>query len=32
MVIDGLSLERLNESYKELKQKIILQDRLIEYI
>ena len=28
-VIDGLSLERLNESYKELKQKIILQDRLI---
>ncbi|CAX44482.1 GTP-binding protein, putative [Candida dubliniensis CD36] len=28
-VIDGLSLERLNESYQELKQKIILQDRLI---
>lgn len=28
-VIDGLALERLNESFKELKEKILLQDRLI---
>lgn len=27
-VIDSLSLERLNESYRELKEKVILQDRL----
>ncbi|KAG7662110.1 uncharacterized protein J8A68_004372 [[Candida] subhashii] len=27
-VIDGLSIERLNESYQELRQKVILQDRL----
>ncbi|KAI3404945.1 hypothetical protein KGF56_002274 [Candida oxycetoniae] len=28
-VIDGLSMERLNESFLELKEKIILQDRLV---
>ncbi|CAH6721838.1 ADP-ribosylation factor [[Candida] jaroonii] len=28
-VIDGLALERLNESFKELKEKILLQDRLV---
>ncbi|KAL6453840.1 hypothetical protein SBY92_005415 [Candida maltosa Xu316] len=28
-VIDGLSLERLEESYRELREKVILQDRLI---
>ena len=28
-VIDCLSLERLNESYRELREKVILQDRLI---
>lgn len=28
-VIDCLSLERLNESYQELREKVILQDRLI---
>ncbi|RCK60327.1 ADP-ribosylation factor-like protein 2 [Candida viswanathii] len=28
-VIDGLSLERLQESYEELREKVILQDRLV---
>lgn len=28
-VIDGLSLERLQESYDELREKVILQDRLV---
>lgn len=28
-VIDALAIERLNESYKELREKIILQDRLV---
>ncbi|CUM52018.1 unnamed protein product [Debaryomyces fabryi] len=28
-VIDCLSLERLNESYQELREKVILQDRLV---
>lgn len=28
-VIDGLSLERLDESYQELREKIILQDQLV---
>ncbi|RCK55566.1 ADP-ribosylation factor-like protein 2 [Candida viswanathii] len=28
-VIDGLSLERLQESYVELREKVILQDRLV---
>lgn len=28
-VIDGLSIERLSESYQELREKVILQDRLL---
>ncbi|RLV92162.1 ADP-ribosylation factor-like protein 2 [Spathaspora sp. JA1] len=28
-VIDGLSLERLNESFKELREKVMQQDRLV---